>query len=73
MVDRDAMLVDADRYGELDRRRRIELRDALTVVLWLGLARPDRRNGQGLTEGSRWLHGNGEATAATPRKGQRSS
>jgi hypothetical protein len=73
MVDRDAMLADADRYGELDRRQQIELHHALTVVLWLGLARPDRGIGQGLTEGSRWLHGNGEASAGTPRNGQRSS
>jgi hypothetical protein len=42
MVDRNAMLADADRYGELDRRQQIELHHALTVVLWLGLARPDR-------------------------------
>ena len=34
------MLADADRYGELDRRQQIELYHALTVVLWLGLARP---------------------------------
>ena len=45
MVDRNAMLADADRYGELDRRQQIELHHALTVVLWLGLARPDRGNG----------------------------
>ena len=42
MVDRDAMLADAQRYGELDRRQQIELNNALTVVLWLGLARPGR-------------------------------
>jgi hypothetical protein len=42
MVDRDAMLADAQRYGELDRREQIELNHALTVVLWLGLARPGR-------------------------------
>jgi hypothetical protein len=40
MVDRNAMLADAHRYGELDRRQQIELNHALTVVLWLGLARP---------------------------------
>jgi hypothetical protein len=42
LVDPSAMLADADRYRELDRRQQIELHQALTVVLWLGLARPDR-------------------------------
>jgi len=28
----------------MDRRDRIELQQALTPVLWLGLARPDRRS-----------------------------
>ena len=40
------MLADANRYSELDRRQRIELHHALTVVLWLGLARPDRGDGK---------------------------
>ena len=40
LVDRDLMLADAGCYRELDRRRQIELHHALTVVLWLGLARP---------------------------------
>lgn len=47
MVDRDALLADADRYGELDRRQQIELHHALTVVLWLGLARPGGRTATG--------------------------
>jgi asparagine synthetase B (glutamine-hydrolysing) len=42
LVDRDAMVADTDDYASLDRRRQIELHQALTVVLWLGLARPDR-------------------------------
>jgi hypothetical protein len=42
IVDQEAMLADADRYEALDRRQRIELSHALTVVLWLGLARPGR-------------------------------
>lgn len=41
LVDRNLMLADVGRYRELDRRRQIELHHALTVVLWLGLARPD--------------------------------
>ena len=40
LVDREAMLADTDDYASLDRRRQIELHQALTVVLWLGLARP---------------------------------
>ena len=42
LVDRDAMVADTDDYASLDRRRQIELHQALTVVLWLGLARPGR-------------------------------
>jgi asparagine synthetase B (glutamine-hydrolysing) len=53
LVDREAMLRDLDRYSELDRRAKMELHHALTVVLWLGLARPDRPNAQGLTDGFR--------------------
>jgi hypothetical protein len=47
LVDRDAMVADTDDYASLDRRRQIELHQALTVVLWLGLARP---GGAGLTK-----------------------
>jgi hypothetical protein len=42
LVDRDLMVADTDDYASLDRRRQIELHQALTVVLWLGLARPGR-------------------------------
>jgi asparagine synthetase B (glutamine-hydrolysing) len=42
LVDREAMLADTDDYAALDRRHQIELHQALTVVLWLGLARPGR-------------------------------
>jgi hypothetical protein len=42
MVDREALLRDADCYADLDRRQQIELHHALTVVLWLGMCRPDR-------------------------------
>ena len=47
MVDRDAMLADAARYQELDRRQQIELHHALTVVLWLGVCRPDQMSVRG--------------------------
>ena len=40
LVDREAMLTDTDDYASLEPGRRIELHQALTVVLWLGLARP---------------------------------
>lgn len=42
LLDREKLLTAAMKYGNLDRRQRIELHQALTVLLWLGLARPDR-------------------------------
>ena len=43
IVDPDLMRADVARYDELDRRQKIELHNALTAVLWLGLAAPGRR------------------------------
>ena len=40
VVDKEALLADAARFPELDRRQRVELHSALTLVLWLGLAGP---------------------------------
>lgn len=43
LVDPDLMRADVARYEKLDRRQKIELHNALTAVLWLGLAAPGRR------------------------------
>ena len=40
IVNREAMMTDAKQYHSLDRRAKIELHQALTVVLWLGSQQP---------------------------------
>lgn len=44
LLDREKIIDAAIKYDCLDRRQRIELHQALTVLLWLGLARPDRED-----------------------------
>jgi hypothetical protein len=40
IINREAMMNDAKQYHSLDRRAKIELHQALTVVLWLGSQQP---------------------------------